>query len=43
MVNSCDLANKFFSFAGMVVGQASSSSVSYSSMLKFGFGLLMVQ
>jgi len=43
MVNTCDLANKSFSFAGMDVGQTRSSSVSYNSMLKFGSGLSVVQ
>lgn len=36
MVNLSDLKNKSFSFAGMVGDQASSSSVSYNSMLNFG-------
>ena len=43
MVNPCDLMNKSFSFVGMIVNQARSSLVSYNSMLKFGYGLPVVQ
>jgi len=43
MINLSDLKNKSFSFAGMVGDQASSSSISYNSMLNFGSRLQVVQ
>ena len=42
-MSSYDLVNNFFPFASTVATQASSSSVSYNYMLKFCFGLLVVQ
>lgn len=43
MANPYNSAKKMVSFVGMVAGQASSSSVSYSAMLNFGSSLPVVQ
>ena len=43
MVNHFHLENKYFLFASMAAGQANSSSVSYSSMLNFFYGIPVVQ
>ena len=43
MVNPCDFMNKYVSFASMASGQASSSLISFKSMLKFGSILLVMQ
>lgn len=42
-VNPRDLANRYFSFAGMACNKAISSSVLYNSMLKFFCGPRVVQ
>jgi len=43
MVNPFDLVNKYVSFVGMDFSQASSCMVSYNPMLKFGFGLPVIE